>query len=589
MKNYVKSLISMLSSEYQIKVVVFLIATTFGSALEVFGVAALIPFVSILVSPQEFYSHSIIIFIEETFDILGPWIDPLFLGFIFVFLYLAGLLFRFISLFLAVSFATKLEYDLGRKMVRYYVAQDYEWFVTNHSAAIVQQVLAEVSNVVHGTVFSSLMVASQSLLLCGLLFLLLMINPIAVGVGLLVFGFLYGAIFLFLRQYIADVGRRRIEANRARAQSLIEMCGSIIQLKTGGYEELFVERFSLPSGHYAKYQKIAKLSVQAPKFLIDGVVFVCLTGALILMSMYVGDKFVAYLPMLGAMVLAAYRILPATQVIYESALQLKLNKAAFKDLLDKLNKARKVDELCTSVPNARDMEYFESLSFNNVDFRYDGKSDCALSDFNACFGRKDFVFIVGATGSGKTTFLRLLMGLLKPTSGQIALNGNVIDLGSDTGWKRAIGYVPQDIYLFDDSVARNIAFGEAGDDIDWGKLLLAARIARVDEFVGDDQIIGYHTNIGENGSKLSGGQRQRIAIARAIYRTPKILILDEATSALDSETELAVLEGVKEFPSIQLTLLVTHRTNVITPGAKVLVLEGGKVSSAGYYEKLNCV
>ncbi|MEE2821216.1 MAG: ABC transporter ATP-binding protein [Pseudomonadota bacterium] len=586
MKNYLKHFIAVLPSEYKIKVFVFLFATSFGSALEVFGVAALIPFVSILISPQKFYSHNFVVFIQQNFEILGPWIDPFSLGVIFVFLYLSGLLFRFISLFLAVSFATNLEYDLGKKMVRYYVAQDYEWYAMNHSADIVQQVLAEVSNVVHGTIFSVLMIVSQSLLMGGLLVFLLIINPLAVGIGLLVFGFLYGIIFLFLRQYIAEIGRRRIEANRGRAKSLIEMCGSIIELKTGGYEEYFIERFILPSAQYAKYQKIAQLSAQAPKFLIDGVIFLCMTVALISLAKYAGDNFVMYLPMLGALVLAAYKMLPATQVIYASAVQLKFSEAAFKDLLGKLNKANKVDQCGILLPNAKEAESFARLRFNDVSFHYNGKSEIALSNFSASFDHRDFVFIVGPTGSGKSTFLKVFMGLLKPTSGQIVFNGGVIEPFLDRGWRKAIGYVPQDVYLLDDTVARNIAFGEASNDIDWDRLLLAAKIARVDEFVGDDHMVGYHTNVGENGSTLSGGQRQRIGLARAIYQTPKILVLDEATSALDSETEKAVLEGIKELSFIQLTLFVTHRTNVISPGAKVLVMENGKILNTANFEEL---
>jgi ABC-type multidrug transport system fused ATPase/permease subunit len=226
------------------------------------------------------------------------------------------------------------------------------------------------------------------------------------------------------------------------------------------------------------------------------------------------------------------------------------------------------------------------ITLEHVTYRYPSAPQPALQDLSLRIPARQTVGLVGTTGSGKTTTVDLILGLLEPHAGALCVDGTPITAANRRAWQRSIGYVPQQIYLADDSVAANIAFGVPSDQIDRHAVERAARIANLHEFVTTQMPEGYETAVGERGVRLSGGQRQRIGIARALYHQPQVLILDEATSALDNLTEQAVMEAVYNLGREVTVILIAHRLSTVRAADRIFLLRGGQVAAQGTFEEL---
>jgi ATP-binding cassette, subfamily B, bacterial PglK len=247
-------------------------------------------------------------------------------------------------------------------------------------------------------------------------------------------------------------------------------------------------------------------------------------------------------------------------------------------------------EPSTSFPTDRPkpLEFRRTISLHTVSFAYPGQTQApALKDLTLDIAANTSVGIVGATGSGKSTLVDLILGLITPQQGTVTVDDTVLTPENIPGWQRSIGYVPQQIYIADSSVAENIAFGVNADAIDHGAVERAARAAQIHDFVSTGLPQGYRTQVGERGVRLSGGQRQRIGIARALYRDPAVLILDEATSALDNLTEQAVMAAIRAMGGRKTIILIAHRLTTVQSCNKILLLRAGTLESEGTFAELN--
>ena len=235
---------------------------------------------------------------------------------------------------------------------------------------------------------------------------------------------------------------------------------------------------------------------------------------------------------------------------------------------------------------AETLSFNKSITLNNIHYHYPDTSRTALKDINLSIPIHTKVGLVGVTGSGKTTTVDIILGLLEPQQGTLEVDGKIIKKDNSRSLQRLIGYVPQNIYLADDTLAANIAFGTDTNDIDIDAVERAAKIANLDEFVVNELPLKYQTTVGERGVRLSGGQRQRIGIARALYHKPQVLILDEATSALDNLTERAVMNAVHNIQNPITIILIAHRLSTVKKCDKIFLLEGGKLKGQGTYKEL---
>jgi ABC-type bacteriocin/lantibiotic exporter with double-glycine peptidase domain len=282
----------------------------------------------------------------------------------------------------------------------------------------------------------------------------------------------------------------------------------------------------------------------------------------------------AILPLAGVMGLAGYRLLPAVQLVYTQIVQALICRHAVDEVYDEMCQVPAADGVVWE-PSPEPLRWNREIAFENVSFTYGDASDPVLRGLRFSLPKHSSLAVVGATGSGKSTLVDLLMGLHRPTDGVIAIDGRPLDEGMMRSWQAGIGYVPQDIFLIDDTITRNIALGVADAEIDMERVVSSAEAARIREFIETELPEGFETLVGERGMRLSGGQRQRIALARALYTRPELLILDEATSALDSQTEAEVTEAINNLKGRVTMVVVAHRLSTIEKCEYLLELKDG--------------
>jgi len=293
-------------------------------------------------------------------------------------------------------------------------------------------------------------------------------------------------------------------------------------------------------------------------------------------------SFVNVLPIISLYIFAGYRLMPALQQIYSGFTALTSSMPSLDALINDVNSHKKFNEF----QDQGVLSINKSIILKNINYNYPNASRTSLKDININISAKTTVGIVGATGSGKTTTVDIILGLLEAQKGTLEIDGQIITKQNLRSWQRTIGYVPQHIFLSDDTVSANIAFGIDPKNINQADVEKASKIANLHNFVIDELPEQYQTATGERGVRLSGGQRQRIGIARALYHNPKVLILDEATNALDNETEKAVMDGINNLNKNITIILITHRLSTVKNCDKILLLEKGKIINEGTFEEL---
>jgi ATP-binding cassette subfamily B protein len=319
----------------------------------------------------------------------------------------------------------------------------------------------------------------------------------------------------------------------------------------------------------------------SPRFFMEAL-GMALIAALAYVLSYRSGGIAQALPLLGALALGAQRLLPAMQQIYAAWATIVGSYASLKDTLELLDQPLPT-ELLERV--AEPLHFKKAIQFRGVRFRYTNEGPMVLDGFNLLITKGARVGFVGSTGSGKSTTLDLLMGLLTPTEGEILIDSQPLNCYRLRAWQQAIAHVPQSIYLADTTLAENIAFGVSRDSIDFNRVKQAARQAQIADFI-ETSSQGYQTHVGERGIRLSGGQRQRIGIARALYKQASILVFDEATSALDNVTEQTVMDAIEDLSSDLTILIVAHRLSTVRSCDTIVELDLGKLVEQGTYEEL---
>jgi ABC-type multidrug transport system fused ATPase/permease subunit len=342
-----------------------------------------------------------------------------------------------------------------------------------------------------------------------------------------------------------------------------------------------LRRFSDPARAFARHQASAQVVSQLPRFALEAIAF----GGMLLVVLYLmaqNGGFSNALPVIALYAFAGYRLMPALQAIYKSVTSVRFAAPALEALHADLMGLQPANP--HQAGEALPLNH--AITLSDVTYSYPNAPQPALKELNLTIPARATVGLVGATGSGKTTTVDVMLGLLEPQRGTLAVDGVVIDETNRRAWQRAIGYVPQHIYLADDSVAANIAFGLEAKDIDPMAVERAAKIANLHEFVMEELPEQYQTTVGERGVRLSGGQRQRIGIARALYHDPQVLILDEATSALDNLTEQAVMEAVHNLGREITIILIAHRLSTVKACDTIFLLEKGELKAQGTFDEL---
>lgn len=574
--------IHLLSPKERTRAAFLLVMIFIMALLEVIGVASIMPYMAVLADQSLIETNVALNFAYIKLGFADARSFLLFLG-IIVFVTLVGAQgFKTITTYAQLRFIFMLEYGIAKRLVAGYLGQPYVWFLSRHSADLAKNVLSEVGLVVHGMLLPTITLVAQISVALALLSLLVVVDPklaMMVGVALVL---AYGVMYALMRGFLSQIGSERKAANQRRFTVLAEAFGAAKEIKIGGLENVYVERFSLPALVYARHQASASSVSQLPRYVLEAMAF----GGILALTLYLlskGGGISSALPVLALYAFAGYRLLPAIQNIYVSLTQLRYGGSALDNLHTDLIS---LNSPASRIASSDSLVLAKEINLNAIEFRYPNTESSVLNGLNLSIPARSIVGLVGATGSGKTTTVDLIMGLLEPSSGKLEVDGIAINESNMHLWQRCIGYVPQQIFLSDDSIAANIAFGVKIDEIDMDSVERAAKIANLHDFVVSDLPGGYSTIVGERGVRLSGGQRQRIGIARALYHKPQVLILDEATSALDNLTERAVMEAVSNLGHKITIILIAHRLTTVRECDLIYMLDRGKVVGQGTFENL---
>jgi ATP-binding cassette, subfamily B, bacterial PglK len=496
-----------------------------------------------------------------------------------VFIYtIKGLFLAFLS-WKQNKFSADMAADLSRNLFKGYLKQPYSFHLERNSAHLLRNVQTEI-NLFNMVAQSVIALTTEFSLIISIATMLIFIEPLGATVVMVFLIFTAIIFHRITKNYLLNWGLKRQTNDGLMNQHLLQGLGGVKDVKLLGREENFVSQYSIHN--IARFKILAKQNTlgQLPRLYLELLAVIGLAGLVILMVMQ-NKSLELLLPTLGIFIASAFRMIPSFNRIMGAMQQIRYAKPVVNLLYDEFKMIRS-NKLNSQV--SKKINFKKDIAINSVYFKYDNASSNALDGINITIKKGESVGFIGPSGSGKSSLVDIILGLLYPDKGRILVDGKNIK-ENFRGWQDEIGYVPQTIYLTDDTLRRNIAFGVGDSEIDDQAVMRSLRAAQLDDFIGDLKE-GLDTFVGERGVRLSGGQRQRIGIARALYHDPPILVLDEATSALDSNTEAGVMDAVNALHGNKTLIIVAHRLSTVEGCDRLYRLDHGKVVDEGVPETI---
>ena len=552
--------------------VIYVFILVMGMAfIESAGVISIMPFLAVLSNPNVVESNS---YLKQLYDFTGAANKQnfiLYLGFLSLFVVICSTVFKIVTQYAVNRFASLQRHYFSTRLLKTYLQQNYEFFIQRNSATLVKNILSEVDQLIWTMILPALTLMSYGVVLLSMVGILLLYDPLMAIATAFVLGLFYASIYMLVRKKLTQIGQEFTQANKERYQTCQEALAGIKDVMINNAEHGYIKQFEESSRVFARHIATRETLGQVPLNVIETVGYGCLIG--LAMLLVVSGKAVSHiLPVLGLYGFAAYRMLPAAQNMYRAISQIKFSEQVLSVLKPEF--ALEKDELKHIEKDSTQYLKFEnSIRLENISFAYPNRMESPiLNNFSLEVKKNASLGIVGKSGSGKSTLMDIMLGLLFPQQGKVYIDDVELTANNITQWRDLVGYVPQNIYLADKSIAENIAFGVAKIDIDLKRVEFVARQAQIDDFIQSQLPLGYHTLVGERGVMLSGGQRQRIGIARALYKNPQVLFMDEATSALDTETEQAVNEAIQNLNGKMTMVIIAHRESAVAQCNQILKL-----------------
>lgn len=558
------------------------LATAFA---EVAGVASVMPFLSLVANPESVHDSAILSWVYETFGFPSEnrFLFAVGVG-VLVVLTVSNTL-AAVTIWGLMRFAWMRNHALSRRLLGRYLARPYVFFLNRNTADLGKNILMEIQQMINQLLIPGLQALARGVVALAIFGLLVAVDPVLAVVIALVLGGAYGIIYVGVRRLLYRIGQDRFAANRERFQIANEAFGGIKHLKLLGREPAFLDRFTGPSKRFSSAMATSMVLSQAPRYALELIAF----GGVLVIVLYLlatGYGLEGVLPLAGLYAFAGYRLMPSLQQVFRGVTQVRFNAPILESLHEELEGVADDPLKGRRASDPAALPFQDRLTLSGVRFRYPEARAPALDDVHLTIEARTSVAFVGPTGAGKTTLADVILGLLHPEHGEIRVDGVAITDENRVNWQVNLGYIPQDIFLQDASVARNIAFAVHPDDVDMDAVQAAARMANIHDFIEAELPDGYETTIGERGVRLSGGQRQRVGIARALYHDPEVLVMDEATSALDSVTEGAVFEAIRNVAATKTLIIIAHRLATIRDCDVVHMLDHGRIVASGTYDEL---
>jgi len=547
-----------------------LILALIGTVLEMIGLGLIVPIVGLMANPDFIEGHPAL---EPVLDLLGnPNQKILFLIVLasFATIYFVKTNFVIFYAWYQASFVLKLKASLAERILDLYLRQPWLFYLERNSAQLIRNVINETHLLTDYGFNEALNLFRHTILIAAATLLLLMVEPLATTVVIVFLGFLGWLYHLFGQVRIRNWGQQRLDCEAARLKVVQQGLGSVKDIKVLGREDWFLDQFRGLNKRLVNVGRLESVSRHLTRPILE---FFAITGFVITLTTMIltGKELAEVVPILGLFAVVVIRLMPSASQMLVAWNSLHFARPIAETLHRELTRLEKPQMTRVGPP----LPLTCKLELDHVTYSYPGTGRPALEDIVLTVPVGAFVGIVGKTGSGKSTFINSILGLLKPDSGNIRVDG--VDIQSNlSGWQRQIGYVSQNILLIDDSLRRNIALGLSDDQIDEDNVWRAVEAAQLDNFVQGlpEQL---NTVVGERGVRLSGGECQRIGIARALYHNPGVLVLDEATSSLDLQTEASVMDAIKKLKGKKTIILITHRLTTVEACDIVFRVDRGRI------------
>lgn len=563
-----------------------------GAFLEVVGISAVPAFIATLAVPEQVREYPMAAEVLDTLGITGSremvlWGAG---GMIVVYAIKNGFLG-----FLAYAQARMTEHQrvrLATTLFKRYMQAPYEFHLGRNSAELLRNVNSETKEIISGVVNPLLNLVLAVVMTGSIVILLIWVTPWVALVGVVLVAISSWAFMRFLKKRMTYYGEEARKERKESIKAVNQGLGAFQPTRVLGRESYFVQAYHASLARFAKYRRFLSFTRGLTSPYLE---FVAVTGMMVIVFLLVftGTDLKTMIPMLGLFGAAIARLRGTVSNIANSINQLRFSMAAVDAVVDDLwlledeTQAFEDRKSKLLVSGEQKLHLERAIEMKGISYYYPETEEPALCDINLRIEKGSSVAFVGATGSGKTTLVNVILGLLTPQEGTITVDG--MDIHSDVQpWQANLGYIPQEIYLLDDTIRRNIAFGVPDDEIDDEQLWKAIRAAQLEEFVlGLPN--GVEAEAGERGVRISGGQRQRVGLARALYHDPEVLVMDEGTSALDNETERRVMQAIESLKAGRTLIMIAHRLSTVRDCDELFFLKKGRIEAAGTYQELHAL
>ena len=570
-----------LEAKHKRQIVFLIIISLAASLTDLIGIVSILPFLSVLINPELIETNRIILFIKSELDLNNKDLT-IFFGLVTLFSLFINQTMKVLSQYYKDYVFENYFKETSFKAFNYYLSQSYSNYLVSSSANMFQKILVGMHNIIVGYIGPIFAIFQNLFTTLIIVFFLLLYEP---AVTLIISFFLaafYLLLFKKIKNKIGDLGKIVPSFFSSSSKVITDAFGSFKEIKINNNKNFFLSNYL----DKLKLYTGANIKINLYSYIPSALIEVFLFGLILVVAVFIAGKFESLyhlIPLLGLLAMALKRIMPSMFQIYTNMIQIKYNSAYFDQLFGDYYNASIAYSSMGAKKKIIERSLEKKINFHNVSYQFQNAKSKSLSKINTQIRKGEFIGIAGESGSGKTTFIDLLLGLLKPNSGKIMYDNNNLAINRNQILNiKGIGYAPQRGYLLDSSIGANVAFGK----FNYKKVKRACEIAEISSFIEKNLKKSYNTIIGEKGIRLSGGQIQRIIIARAIYNHPELIIMDEATNSLDSNTEKKIFNNIKKNFKSSTRILITHRLNTLKYCDKIILISNKKIEAEGSFKEL---
>ncbi len=560
-------IISQFSSKEKLQLALLFISTTINGLIQALGIVSVMPLIALLTDPSLADSNQHFLLIKEF--IPAQLHDSLLLvlgGLAFTLLLISNAFIVF-DYWLTLKFFNVKEFKLSVKLFQQYMSQSYLDFKKNRISDMTRNVVQEVDRVIVGTLLALVGLVSDFIIAIAIIALLVYVNIWVTLIASLLIAMMYSLVYWLVIRKIEKLGEEFSQQESKIFAAIRQSLEFFREIRVSRKSQFFMRKYTQPAKAITRNATRYNILKLVPEQIIEVFAF----GLVIFIAIYFSSQSEASALVISSVAFfafAVYRLIPIVKDLFDGVEELKYLNTSLQEIVHEFEHTTRQVKNNTSSP----LPFSNSIQLQRLSYRYPNTEKVVLDEVSFTISANKFSCIVGSSGVGKSTLLDLMIGLLKPSKGQILIDDTPLTAENMRGWLTQVGYVPQSIQLFEASVAENIAFGVAVKEIDYQRVTQVTKLVDIDEFIMNELAEQYHTKIGDSGVVLSGGQKQRIGIARSLYHSPKVLLLDEATNELDLKTEKKVLDSLVSLS--QLTIIfVTHKPSIIDRAETVFDLD----------------